>query len=441
MIPLSTLRDSFEGVIPSVIATLDAEGVPNVSYLSHVYYVDDTHVALSNQYFSKTQANVRLHGVATVMVIDARTGAQHLLDLQFETAHESGDLFEQMKAHLDVMSAFEGVGHLMQLRSADVYRVADCREVVAPGWIPPPPVSASDRLGKAAALAARIAAEDDADTILDTALDGLRDDFGFEHSLVLLPEADDGAAHRTLATVASRGYERYGAGAEVAAGEGLIGKVACVRRPIRIADVRSAQRYAAAAMGGDKSIPLPGLPGALCRMAVPMLAKGQLRGVIFVESQTPFAFDHVDEQVLGVITGQLALALWLAELQAQAVAPQTPPAAPVAAKGKAFRFKYFAFDDSVFIDDDYLIKGVPGRLLYHFVKSFQETGRRDFSNREIRRETALKLPDLKDNLETRLILLRRRLEDKGGPLSLTRPERGQIRLEVTGVPEIEVVEG
>lgn len=438
MIALSALRDSFEGVIPSVIATLDADGTPNVSYLSHVYYVDDDHVALSNQYFSKTQANVQVHGVATVMVIDARTGAQHVLDLRFEAAHDSGDLFEQMSAHLDVMSAFEGIGHLMKLRSADVYRVVDCREVVAPGFTPPPPPSAGERLAKANALAARIAACDDADAILDAALEGLRDSLGFDHVLVLLP--DDGGV---LTTVASCGYERYGAGAEVAAGEGLIGKVACARRAIRIADVRSAHRYAAAAIGNGKSIPLPGLAGAVCRMGVPMLAKGQLRGVIFVESQTPFAFDHIDEQVLSLVAGQLALALWLAELQAQAT-PKTPPlpvpTASAPAGGAAFRFRYFAFDDSVFIDDDYVIKGVPGRLLYHFVRSFRDTGRRDFSNREIRRETALKLPDLKDNLETRLILLRRRLEDKAGPLGLTRPERGQIRLEISGVPDIEVVD-
>jgi hypothetical protein len=433
MIRLSDLRNSFEGVIPSVIATLDADGVPNVSYLSHVYYVDDDHVALSNQYFSKTLANVRLHGVATVLIIDARTGAQHLLDLQFETAHESGDLFDQMSAHLDVMSGLEGVGDMMKLRSADVYRVADCREVVPPGFTPPPP-STGDRIGKAASLAARITAEEDADTILDVALDGLRDDLGFEHVQVLLAEGDD----HVLTTVASRGYERYGAGAEVAAGEGIIGKVACARRAIRIADVLSAHRYVTAALG-DKSIPLPGLAHARCRMAVPMLAKGQLRGVIFVESQTAFAFDHIDEQVLSLIAGQLALALWLADIQAENAAPE-PRAVAAPVEGNAFRFKYFAYDDSVFIDDDYLIKGVPGRLLYHFVKSFRDTGRRDFSNREIRRETALKLPDLKDNLETRLILLRRRLEDKGGPLGLTRPERGQIRLEVQGVPDIEVVE-
>ena len=95
---------------------------------------------------------------------------------------------------------------------------------------------------------------------------------------------------------------------------------------------------------------------------------------------------------------------------------------------------------SVFIDDDYVIKGVAGRLLYHFVRCHADSGRCEFANREIRRETALKLPDLKDNLETRLILLRQRLEDKQGPVRLVRPERGQLRLLVDGRPEIEVVD-
>lgn len=82
---------------------------------------------------------------------------------------------------------------------------------------------------------------------------------------------------------------------------------------------------------------------------------------------------------------------------------------------------------------------MPGRLLHHFVTAYLATGRQDFTNREIRRDAALRLPDFKDNLETRLILLRRRLDEKPGPITLTRPARGAIRLDYAGQPEIEVV--
>ena len=45
-VALESIQDCFEGVIPSLIATVDDMGIPNVSYLSHVYYVDRDHVAL-----------------------------------------------------------------------------------------------------------------------------------------------------------------------------------------------------------------------------------------------------------------------------------------------------------------------------------------------------------------------------------------------------------
>jgi hypothetical protein len=444
-VPLEALRDSFEGIMPSVIATTDASGMPNVSYLSHVHYVDGDHVALSNQFFSKTAANVRLTGRATVVVLDGRTSLQHVLDLTFESSAQSGPIFDRIAAQLDVMASLQGKSHMLKLRAVDIYRVEDCRRIepIAPlESLPARPEVARDLLAQAAAATGELTRISDAEVLLDRTLELLEERCGFRHSMILLADGDG----RKLTTVASHGYPHYGFGAEIAFGEGIIGVSAERCLTVRIADMRRGQRYASAvalASGLSRDdIPLPAIAEPQCQMAVPLMAGGRLSGVIFAESEESFAFSHADEAALEIIARQMAASLALFELtdaMGETAARGATANGPAQAE-EAFSFQFFPRDGGVFIDNDYVIRGVPGRLLYHFVRSYVETGRSDFSNREIRRDRTFNLPDFKDNLETRLILLRRRLEERGGPVRILRPERGQIRLVIEGVPEVRVVE-
>ena len=118
--------------------------------------------------------------------------------------------------------------------------------------------------------------------------------------------------------------------------------------------------------------------------------------------------------------------------QERAMAEPAPAPAMIAAPAEsAMVVKYYADDESVFLDNEYLIKGVAGGILWRLLRAYVEEGRDEFSNRELRLDPTLDLPDVKDNLEARLILLRKRLEERTDALRLEKVARGRFRLAVS----------
>jgi hypothetical protein len=105
------------------------------------------------------------------------------------------------------------------------------------------------------------------------------------------------------------------------------------------------------------------------------------------------------------------------------------PAPPPATHG-IVTVHHYARDDSIFLDHDYLIKGVAGAILWRLLREHVATGRIDFTNRELRLDPSLKLPTHAENLDARLVLLRRRLQERGACLQIEKTGRGLFRLAV-----------
>ncbi|MDO3434768.1 GAF domain-containing protein [Rhizobium sp. CBN3] len=443
---LSDLSACFEGVIPSIIATASADGMPNISYLSHVVRVDEEHVALSNQFFAKTAANIRANPKVTLILVDGFTGDQFLLDIGFVRSVDAGALFDKIARQLKASSAQIGMSDVMRLRSADIFRVYGIEKVPSPVETASPPSSrAPVSLPDLSKATKAIERQSEADEIIDSLLVGVKHVLGYGNALVLIHDSHRGC----LITTGSIGYERSGLGSEIAGGEGLIGAAAAGGQTIKVSDMSRVRRFGEAigleAEGAEnttRTIAFPHLPTAMSQIAVPMIAGGAVTGVLFIESTERLAFREEDEAALEILAGQAAGALRAGE-RAAAAAEQRPAIStpePVAA-GREIRVVHHRFDDSVFIDGTYIVKGVAGTLLRLMLDWHLSDGRSEFTNREMRLTAGARMPEIKDNLETRLLLLRRRLEEKQAPIRLARVGRGRVKLEAEGPLVLEAVAG
>ena len=224
-------------------------------------------------------------------------------------------------------------------------------------------------------------------------------------------------------------------------GEGLAGIAAREGVPIRVGHMMHMTTYGRAVRERanelglapvlENEIPLPGLQQPRSQLAVPLRVRGRVLGVLFVESLHDQYFGYDDEDALMLLCGQLAVALTLMQpADSDGVAP-APNAAPPATGGPPLRLRRYAHDNSVFLDDQYLIRGVAGAILWKLAGEFVKTGRCEFTNRELRVAADLRLPDVQDNLEVRLVLLQRRLAENHSAIGIEKTGRGRFRLQVT----------
>jgi adenylate cyclase len=430
---LDAIRGCFEGVIPGTVATADLEGTPNCAYVSQVQYVDGQHVALSYQFFNKTRHNLLSTHHALVSVIDPYTAAQYRLRLQYLRTERSGPLFENMKAKLAGLASHAGMTDVFTLLGADVFKVHGVERV--PGATLEAPPQRRNLLSVLRQACERMHAKGDLELLLTETLACLESEFGIEHAMALLFDE----AGQRLYTLASRGYATSGVGSEIPLGTGVIGVAARERTPIRISHAASEYSYNRAIRNStmdfgagttlETEIPLPGLADSRSQLAVPLMAADKLIGVLYVESQHDLRFSYDDEDALVTLAAQLGMAIQIMQGQADSddeVAASAPAQESVG--GEVLIVKHFPENDSVFLGDDYLIKGVAGSIFSVLVRDCIDSGRTEFTNREIRLDARIRLPDVSDNLEARLLLLSRRLIEREAPIRIEKTGRGRFSL-------------
>ena len=188
----------------------------------------------------------------------------------------------------------------------------------------------------------------------------------------------------------------------------------------------------------ETEIPVPGLPDSRSQLAVPVVVGSTLSAVLFVEDVLDRRFGFDDEDALVAVAALLGPTMRnMQELAdaAQEASPSRSGAPPL--QGPAITVRHYAADDSVFLGADYLIKGVAGAIFWKLLRDYKASGRTEFTNRELRLDTSIRLPDLSDNLEARLILLSRRLGERAPHLAIEKTGRGRFRFCVRRPVELE----
>lgn len=136
---------------------------------------------------------------------------------------------------------------------------------------------------------------------LNSAAQGLQVTLGGDRVAILLADRDK----KVLKIEATAGYSEEVKKIEVPFGEGISGWVAVHQQPQRVNDVASDLRYIQ--IGSN----------VRSELAIPLSYRGELLGVLDVESDQPGAYSENDEELLGTLGGSLAAIIANARLLEQ----------------------------------------------------------------------------------------------------------------------------
>jgi adenylate cyclase len=173
-------------------------------------------------------------------------------------------------------------------------------------------------------ISSEISSTLDLDRILAISLDAMETVLGFRHSMILVASGDE----RVLTVAASRGYNGARTGAEILLGQGVLGVAARRRRIVRMGNVATQRAYLAGVRARTQAAgqatlepvaEMPGLADAQSQLAIPLIVKDHLVGVLGVESATANAFDELDEMLLSIVGNQVATGIDNARLHLNAI--------------------------------------------------------------------------------------------------------------------------
>ena len=123
------IRAVMQNGVPAHVVSCSAQGIPNATDISQVYYVDPKHIALSYQFFNKTVRNIRENPHACVLLNDVAGLANWILHLQYVRSETEGSIFDEMDMTIEAIASATGMSGIFKLKAADIYRVTSVEKI------------------------------------------------------------------------------------------------------------------------------------------------------------------------------------------------------------------------------------------------------------------------------------------------------------------------
>ena len=117
-------------MFPSWITTSSNDGEPNTTVISQIWFVSETEVALSFQFFNKTKKNISQNPYAFATIVNPTSFDMYNLELKYNRTESEGDLFDDMDMKLEAIASMSGMSGIFELKGADIYNVLSINKII-----------------------------------------------------------------------------------------------------------------------------------------------------------------------------------------------------------------------------------------------------------------------------------------------------------------------
>lgn len=121
------MKPALMGVVPSTLITSSKSGIPNITNISRVWYVNSCHVAVANHMLKKSIHNLKENPFAFIRTLDTNTFYTWEIEVEYIGSRTDGDTFEEMVNQYKMLSMMLETEVPITVRSAEMFRVLSTR--------------------------------------------------------------------------------------------------------------------------------------------------------------------------------------------------------------------------------------------------------------------------------------------------------------------------